>query len=485
MSEIKMVRLGALEHDPVAIAGNEKRLTSLNDLLASIPAKGLNQSLRVRPWVGDVPAPKGKGKKAAPADPAPEYGVIAGNRRLATLRKLRDDGIPIMGVAVTDDWPVPVLVGDENDADAFEITSTENLMRQALSPVEEFRAFDKMAKKSSIKEVASHFGVTERRVAQRLKLAALHPDVLGALETGKIGMEAAEAFTVEPDPEKQAAYLRASAKDNWRLQAHQIKSALVQQLTRDNSPVAQLIGREVYVAAGGEVMADPFGEAEYWISDEIIARLLAEHWGPQKAAWLADGWGFVETEDEFNAAAGNKWALYDSRLLKPFEAVPDEDYTAEQKAGAGVVYWPDGSRAPRLGSMRPHKQAAVAPLETLDRPGWQVMDLLRHQLAKAVGVRLKRNADLALQYLVASQHREFLDQADDDAPAPPQGNSFAEALSWARQQDQATLLAYHAEMLGELIGEVALDDEDDAALVSFVEADATEGRGARRNRSRR
>ena len=57
----------------------------------------------------------------------PEYGVQAGNRRLKTLRRLRDEGGTIMGIVVTDDGPVVVMVGDENDADTFEITSTENL----------------------------------------------------------------------------------------------------------------------------------------------------------------------------------------------------------------------------------------------------------------------------------------------------------------------------------------------------------------------
>jgi hypothetical protein len=101
MSEVKTVPLGELEHDPVAIDGHEKRLEAIDDLLASLPIKGQLQSLKVRP------SPKSDGHS--------EYWVTAGNRRLAALRKLQETGGSIQGVKVTDEFPVHVILSDEDD----------------------------------------------------------------------------------------------------------------------------------------------------------------------------------------------------------------------------------------------------------------------------------------------------------------------------------------------------------------------------------
>jgi ParB family chromosome partitioning protein len=421
MTDIQMVRLGDLAPDPVAIAGQEQRLARLDDLLASIPAKGVLQSLRVRPWdparVVEAEGRKGKkGKKAAAAEPQPLYGVIAGNRRLATLRRLCAEGGSIKGEAVTADMLVPVLVGDEDDADAYEITSAENLLRLPLTPVEEFRAYQKMAAEASPKEIAARFGVPEKRVRQRLRLAQLHPEVLQALEAGKIGMAAAEAFTLA-DPDCQATYLRKSS--SWQLDAQNVRAAFTDQLVRSDSPIAKLIGKKAYVEAGGQILADDFGNVGYWISPEIIAGLVEARWAEQKAAWLAEGWLFAETVDEFGTDRYGSYLVlgYSTKKLEP-EPLPlgdalaaevaeleatiaairgkhpelsddywgeseeeEEDspeleaaeaelkaqdarlrqirreapvaFAAEQKAVSGVVYWPGGQREPTFGVVRP------------------------------------------------------------------------------------------------------------------------------------
>ena len=205
MTESKTVRLGDLEHDPIAIDGHEHRLTQLDDLLANLPHEGQLQSLRVRPAVG-LGQSEGKTPGKAPKKgSAPLWWVTAGNRRLATLRKLRDTAGAIQGVVVTDDFPVHVIAGDSDDASAYATSRAENLQRLPETPVEEFRAFAKLAKTMPNKEIAARFGITAKRVEQRLRLAALHPDVLDALDKGTITMEAAQAFTLEPDTEKLGA----------------------------------------------------------------------------------------------------------------------------------------------------------------------------------------------------------------------------------------------------------------------------------------
>lgn len=406
MTKILTARLDELEHDPVAIEGHEARLTQLDDLLASLPVEGQLQSLSVRPYFG------GKPKKG----PVPKWSVRAGNRRLAALRKLRDSKGSIEGVKVTDAFEVHVIVKESDDAATYAASRAENLMRLPETPVEEFRAFAKMAVAMPPKEIAARFGISEKRVKQRLTLAALHEDVLDALDKGKITMEAAEAFTLQPDPKKQAEYLKKS--NSYQLQAYSIKSAFTQKLVRGDGTIARLIGKKAYVAAGGAIHGDAFDDkASYWISPKIIDKLLAAHWADQKKAWLEAGWLFVETAAEFCgkhglyyihrvdqldelpgklpaadekkaqalrdglAALRKDWPWLDDdnngmqqeppekiesefrhlegQLEKIERSVPAA-YTPAQKGLSGVVYFEDGSQEPRLGMV---KEGTVVPVE--------------------------------------------------------------------------------------------------------------------------
>lgn len=311
-------RLDELEHDPVAIEGHEHRLTQIDDLLASIPVKGLMQGLSVRLFAGKPP------KKG----PVPKYWVKAGNRRLATLRRLMAEGIAVDGVIVTAEYQVPIVLKDEDDAGAYESSRTENLMRLPESVVEEVRAFAKMSRTKTVKEIAAVFATTERRVTQRLALAGLHDDVLAALEKGKISIEAAQAFTVEPDPKKQAAYLKKAGSSSWELEPHRIKSAFTQKLVRGDSDIAKLITRKRYDAAGGKILGDAFDEkASYWISPDIIDKLLDDVWADKKAKWIEDGWGFVEPAESFGTNNWGQPKVFDFSKIEPMP----KGYTAKQQ----------------------------------------------------------------------------------------------------------------------------------------------------------
>ena len=173
--------------------------------------------------------------------------MTAGSRRLSALQWLRNNGGAIRGTLVTDELQVPVIHSEESDDVAREQAVAENIQRVPPTPVAEAKAFGEMAKRLANKEIAAHFGVPVKRVEQRLKLAALHPDVLKALDEGNISIAAAEAFTVEPDPQKQAAYLKKAR--SWDLDPGRIKQAFVQQLITGDSPVAKLIGKKKYGAA--------------------------------------------------------------------------------------------------------------------------------------------------------------------------------------------------------------------------------------------
>jgi ParB family transcriptional regulator, chromosome partitioning protein len=136
--------------------------TALTELAASIAAHGLLQSLVVR-----------RGKKGT-------YEVVAGGRRLAALLQLAEAG------KIANDQAVSCSV-IADDADGTEISLVENAIREQMHPADQFEAFrDLIDKGSPIADIAARFGVTDKVVEKRLKLARVSPAILTAYRDGRI-----------------------------------------------------------------------------------------------------------------------------------------------------------------------------------------------------------------------------------------------------------------------------------------------------------
>ncbi|MDG6746488.1 ParB/Srx family N-terminal domain-containing protein, partial [Staphylococcus aureus] len=101
--------------------------------------------------------------------------IVGGGRRLQALDMLRERG------TIDEAWPVPVLIRPE--ADAIELSLSENLARRDMNPADEFTAFAALMAPGALStnDLAKRFGFTETYVKQRLRLAALAPVVLDAL----------------------------------------------------------------------------------------------------------------------------------------------------------------------------------------------------------------------------------------------------------------------------------------------------------------
>lgn len=401
------------------------RDTSLDELKASILAHGLVQSLRVR-LVGES-----------------HYEVVAGNRRLLALNSLLAEG------KIEPDYPVPVIVGVLDDAEAHELSVVENVERVPVSPIDEFRAYGRLRDEGkSADEVAARFGVPLRRVQQRMKLASLHPKVLGALEQGKIGIETAQAFTVA-EPERQVAVFDELAKGG--VYAWEVRSKLTTTFIPANGGLAQLIGEEAYLAAGGAIISDLFGEQEYWCSSDVVRKLVDEAWAERTAGWLAEGWAWVKPEtdvqdvwsrqrcyprqvemsdadaarlaelesqmEEFDTDNGlddeeqEAWNVLDREVVEIQKRNADV-YSAEDKAKSGVVYWPANGRVefgvgePRAGLGTSSSGAAPAEKKALDPTdplavGPTMSETLSAALSDSIRTEVGADPDLALPLLAA------------------------------------------------------------------------------------
>ena len=157
--------------------------TALAELAASISAHGLLQSLVVR-----------KGKKGT-------YAVVAGGRRLAALLQLAEAG------KIANDYAVPCqLIAD--DADAAEISLAENAVREQMHPADQLDAFRDLSDKGMpAADIAARFGVTDKVVEKRLKLARVSPIIIAAYRDGKLDLEQVMAFAISDDHKAQEKLL--------------------------------------------------------------------------------------------------------------------------------------------------------------------------------------------------------------------------------------------------------------------------------------
>ncbi len=131
----------------------------LGELMESIREHGVIQPLIVRPVNGRLE-------------------LIAGERRFRASREL---GLK----------EVPVITRDASDKDVLEMALIENLQREGLNPIEEARAYERLAKDFSMRQedIAQRVGRNRATVANSMRLLDLPADVQdrlakGALTTG-------------------------------------------------------------------------------------------------------------------------------------------------------------------------------------------------------------------------------------------------------------------------------------------------------------
>lgn len=200
--------------------------------------------------------------------------IVGGGRRLQALELLRTQG------TIKDSWPVPVLIRPETEA--VELSLSENLARRDMNPADEFVAFAALMAPGnrSPANLAKQFGFTERYIKQRLRLAALHPEILAALRDGKLSMMFAIEYAKAADQEVQLQVYRAIQRGtafNKENMFH-LRAMLSQEQLREDSTVFQFIDRETYEREGGGYVEDLFEDSEHGrrLDNTVLARTIAD-----------------------------------------------------------------------------------------------------------------------------------------------------------------------------------------------------------------
>lgn len=301
------VPLNKLDRDPKNVRKTYSR-KGIEELAASIRADGyrLLQDPIVR-----------KGDKRG------RYFVTAGGRRREALILLAELG------EIAKDFPVECKLRE--DSNPIVVSLTENVMREGMDPVDQYRAFAAMvADKVPVPDIAARFSVSEKIVNQRMALGRVNPELLDLYGQEEITYAQLAAFTVTDDHALQMEVWESLPV--WNRDEDSIRDALTQEAVSANDRRVKLVGGlQAYEAAGGEVRRELFDSANegYALNVPLLERLVAEKLESVAERVRAEGWKWVECA----VAAPDDFHLWD-RDYPDDVHLSDEDQQALDDAQA-------------------------------------------------------------------------------------------------------------------------------------------------------
>lgn len=194
--------------DAIAPSPYQRRthFAGLDEMAESIRAHGVMQPVTVR----TLP-PRDNDSSC---EPAPEYELIAGERRLRAAR--------LAGLET-----IPAIVRQVDDLTTMQLVALENLQRQDLNPLEVAQTYA-LLQQAGLKQmqIAEQLGIAQPTIANALRLLELPAEVHALVADGQLSATAARALLRWPIPAAREL-----------LAAHAVKAGLtVRDLERDYLP---------------------------------------------------------------------------------------------------------------------------------------------------------------------------------------------------------------------------------------------------------
>ena len=250
MTSIK-VRLGDLGLAPENVRFKEPADAGVPQLADTILAAGVVIPLIVRP-----------GRKGEP-----RYMALDGRRRRFGLLLLRDRG------DLTDDFEIDCLLAETKaqQVAGVMLPATEHA---PIHIADVIAAIGKLRKsKMDTAAIAAALGYAELEIKRLEALSAVHADVLKALRAGKLTLKQVRLFA-RIDDKKRQAEIAQTALDGY-FQDYQLRHVVEGGRLTSEDPRFTLVGMDRYVAAGGRVSSDLFGE----LPDALLdAEVLQTAW---------------------------------------------------------------------------------------------------------------------------------------------------------------------------------------------------------------
>jgi ParB family chromosome partitioning protein len=360
---------------------------SVEELAEDIARRTLLQSLNVRAVVDAEGVETGM------------FEVPAGGRRFRALELL------VKQKRLVKTTPIPCIVRESGLPE--EDSLAENVQRQALHPLDQFRSFKMLLDKGlSEEDIAARFFVPVNVVKQRLRLAAVSERLLEVYAADDMTLEQLMAFTVTGDHARQEQVWE-SLSHSYNKEAYYIRRLLTESAVRVDDRRAQFVGVEAYEAAGGAVMRDLFSDDHGgWLQDPaLLDRLVSEKLKAEAETIAAEGWKWVSVAVDFKYGYTNGLRRLDG---EPIEMTAEETASYEALRGEfdalNEQYDSAGELPEEVDERFGELETAIAAFE--DRP-------VRYELAdiSRAGVFISLDDEGALDI-----ERGFV-RSEDEAPA--------------------------------------------------------------------
>jgi ParB family transcriptional regulator, chromosome partitioning protein len=410
---------------------------SIEALSEDIARRGLLQNLYVRPVIAADGAETGF------------YEVPAGGRRYRALERL------VKAKRLDKAVPVPCIVRDTGIAE--EDSLAENTQREALHPVDQYRAFQTLIDKGLTEDdIAARFFVTPQIVRQRLRLAAVSPRLLDLYVAEEMTLEHVMAFTLTTDHARQEQVWEA-VRNGYNPTPHQIRRMLTETAVHAaNDRRAAFVGVEAYEAAGGELTRDLFeNDRGGWLQDPgLLDRLVQDKLKQEAEALSAEGWKWIAVAVDFPYGHTNGLRQLEGETVDMSEEETERRAALQAEFDALEAQHAEADELPddvdqRLGELE-------AEIEALDnRP----VRFDPAEIARAgVFVSLKSDGRLDIE-------RGYVRPEDEAAADQDKADHDGETPSMTGQSPMPRASGVTAIVLDSGLNPVAAEDDDDGDTV--------------------
>ena len=285
------------------------------------------------------------------------FVALDGRRRRLALLVLKDRG------DIDDDYLVDCQLAETKAQQAAAIV-LPNTEHAPVHVADVIVAIGRLRKaKMDTAAIAKALGYAELEIKRLEALAAVHPSVLTALRKGKLTLKQVRLFARLPD-KKQQAEIAQTALDGY-FQDYQIRAVVEGGRATADDPRFILVGMDRYLAAGGRVSSDLFGELPDAVLDpEVLQAAWRDRVQPMIDHLKAEGLAVYLGEDgAFGAPDGFSRLPY---VYRPdlseaqIKALDDARYRVTQLSSALQDVDPEGEESTAVFGPLASAMAAVA-----------------------------------------------------------------------------------------------------------------------------
>ena len=226
------------------------------------------------------------------------FMALDGRRRRFGLILLRERG------DIGDDYLIDCLLAETpaQQAAAIVLPNTEHAPVHIADVI---TAIGKLRKaKMDTQAISTALGYAELEIKRLEALAAVHPTVLKALRQGRLTLKQVRLFARLSD-KKQQAEIAQTALDGY-FQDYQLRAVVEHDRATVEDDRFTLVGMDRYLAAGGRVASDLFGEyPDYLLDPEVLQGAWRERVQPIVDHLKAEGLAvYVAREAGYGAPDG-------------------------------------------------------------------------------------------------------------------------------------------------------------------------------------